>query len=57
MPIGKGLTEYRHRNGGRVVARRRGNVIEILGTSGKNKTDRKFVINRVKRNLKQGFYD
>ena len=57
VPIGKGLTEYRHRKAGRVIARRRGNVIEILGKSGKDKTNQNFVINRVKRNLKQGLYD
>ena len=57
VPIGNGLTEYRHKRGGRVVARRQGNFIEILGKSGKDKTNQKFVINRVKRNLKQGLYD
>jgi hypothetical protein len=57
VPIGNGLTEYRHKKGGQVVARRRGNFIEILGKSGKDKTNQKFVINRVKRNLKQGLYD
>lgn len=37
-------------------ARKRGTVIEILGKSGKDKTNQDFVINRVKRNLKQGLY-
>jgi hypothetical protein len=57
VPIGNGLTEHRHKKAGRVVSRRRGNVIEILGKSGKDKTNQKFVINRVKSNLKQGLYD
>ena len=56
-PLGNGLTEYRHKKAGRVVARKRGTVIEILGKSGKDKTNQDFVINRVKRNLKQGLYD
>jgi len=55
--IGNGLIEYRHSEGGRVIARRRGNVIEILGKCGKNKKNQKFVINRVKRNLKERLYD
>lgn len=46
VPIGNGLTEYRHKKGDRVVARRQGNFIEILGKSGKDKTNQKFVINR-----------
>jgi hypothetical protein len=57
VPLGKDLTKYRHKKAGRVVARRRGNLIEILGKSGKDKTNQKFVINRVKRNLKEGLYD
>lgn len=56
-PLGRGLTEYRHKKAGRVVARRRGNVIEILGKSGKKRSNQNFVINRVKKNLRQGFYD
>ena len=56
-PLGNGLTEYRHKKGVRVVTRKRGTVIEILGKSGKDKTNQDFVINRVKRNLKQRLYD
>ena len=56
-PLGNGLTEYRHKKAGRVIVRKRGTVIEILGKSGKDKTNQDFVINRVKRNLKQGLYD
>lgn len=56
-PLGNGLTEYPHKKAGRVVARKRGTVIEILEKSGKDKTNQNFVINRVKRNLKQGLYD
>lgn len=33
------------------------NVIEILGKSGKDKTNQDFVIQRVQKNLKQGLYD
>lgn len=57
VPLGNGLTEYRHKKAGRVIARKRGTVIEILGKSGKKKRDQDFVINRVKKNLKQGLYD
>lgn len=56
-PLGNGLIEYRHRDGGRVIARRRGDLIEILGKCGKDKKNQKFVRNRVKRNLKERLYD
>ena len=57
VPLGNGLTEHRHKKGGRVVSRIRGNVVKILGKSGKRKANQDFVIKRVKRNLKRGLYD
>lgn len=56
-PLGNGVIEHRHENAGRVIVRKRGSVIEILGKSGKKKANQRFVINRVKRNLRQGLYD
>ena len=48
--VGEGITEFRGNNGGRILARERdGNVVEILGKTGKNKKDQQAVINKVKK--------
>ena len=47
--VGEGIIEFRGRNGGRILARERdGNVVEILGKTGKVKKDQNTVIKRVK---------
>lgn len=45
--IGSGIIEHRARNGGRLYVREVDGVIEILGKSGKKKTNQQAVINRL----------
>ena len=48
--IGDGITELRGRNGGRILIREReGDIVEILGKTGKKKSDQKAVIKYVKK--------
>lgn len=45
-PVGEGITEFRGKNGGRILARESENgVVEILGKSGK-KTEKSTVCNK-----------
>jgi hypothetical protein len=46
--ICKGVIEHRGRNGGRLYVRRVGDIIEIVGKSGKDKKNQAFVINRLR---------
>lgn len=49
-PVGEGITEFRESNGGRILARKtEGDVVEILGKSGKRKVDQQYVINQAKK--------
>ncbi|MCL2178897.1 MAG: hypothetical protein FWC18_05685, partial [Cystobacterineae bacterium] len=45
-----GITEFRHRNGGRIYAKVTGDKVEILGYSGKG--NQQTVINLIKSNFK-----
>ena len=49
-PLGDGLIEFRHANGGRIIVRERpNNVVEVLGKSGKKQSTQDFVIGRAKK--------
>ena len=44
-PVGEGITEFRGKNGGRILAREsEDGVVEILGKSGKKPKNQQYVI-------------
>jgi putative component of toxin-antitoxin plasmid stabilization module len=49
-PVGEGITEFRGKNGGRILAREsEDGVVEILGKSGKKPKNQQYVIKQVKK--------
>ena len=49
-PIGEGITEFRGKNGGRILVRESENgVVEILGKSGKRPKNQQYVIDQAKK--------
>lgn len=57
-PLGNGIMEHRGDKGGRVIVREiNDDIVEILGKSGKKKSNQDFVIDQVKKNVKKGLYD
>lgn len=53
-PVGQGITELRGKNGGRILIREReGDVVEILGKTGKKKSDQDAVIAYANEMVKQ----
>ena len=49
-PVGEGITEFRGKNGGRILARDSENgVVEILGKSGKRPRNQQYVIDQAKK--------
>ena len=49
-PVGEGITEFRGKNGGRILARESENgVVEILGKSGKRPKNQQYVIDQAKK--------
>lgn len=49
-PVGEGITEFRGKNGGRILVRESENgVVEILGKSGKRPKNQQYVIDQAKK--------
>ena len=49
-PVGEGITEFRGKNGGRILARESENgVVEILGKCGKKPKNQQYVIDQAKK--------
>lgn len=49
-PVGEGITEFRAKNGGRILTRESENgVVEILGKSGKRPKNQQYVIDQAKK--------